>query len=168
MMGVSSPGKSYLVSEFAHFHFDEVQQFFVVHHVALVQEHDDGHAHLASQQDVSRVWGMGPSAAEHDQDGAVHLGGAGDHVLHIVGVAGAVHVGVFSGWPFRIQRAAVLMVMPRAFSSGAASIWSRSPWRRRQTADSTVAIAAVSVILPWSTWPMVPTLAWGFESFKFL
>ena len=29
-----------------------------------------------------------------DQDGAVHLGGTGDHVLDIVGVAGAVDVGV--------------------------------------------------------------------------
>ena len=30
----------------------------------------------------------------HHQDGAVHLGGAGDHVLHVVGVAGAVDVRV--------------------------------------------------------------------------
>jgi hypothetical protein len=28
----------------------------------------------------------------HDQDRAVHLGGAGDHVLHIVGVARAIDV----------------------------------------------------------------------------
>jgi hypothetical protein len=33
---------------------------------------------------------MGPSLA----DRAVHLGGAGDHVLDVVGVAGAVDVGV--------------------------------------------------------------------------
>jgi hypothetical protein len=34
-----------LVEEFAHFHFDEFEQFGVVDHVALVQEHDDvGHA----------------------------------------------------------------------------------------------------------------------------
>ena len=42
----------------------------------------------------SRVCGIGPSAARHDQDRAVHLRGAGDHVLHVVGVAGAVDVGV--------------------------------------------------------------------------
>ena len=30
----------------------------------------------------------------HDQDAAVHLGGAGDHVLDEVGVTGAVGVGV--------------------------------------------------------------------------
>ena len=32
----------------------------------------------------------------HDQDSAVHLSSAGDHVLNIVGVAGAVHVGIVS------------------------------------------------------------------------
>ena len=38
--------------------------------------------------------GHGPVGGGHDQDGAVHLGGAGDHVLDVVGVAGAVDVGV--------------------------------------------------------------------------
>jgi hypothetical protein len=42
----------------------------------------------------SRVCGIGPSAAEHHQDRAVHLRRTGDHVLHIVGVARAVHVRV--------------------------------------------------------------------------
>ena len=42
----------------------------------------------------SRVWGIGPSVRGDDEDGAVHLGGAGDHVLDVVGVAGAVDVGV--------------------------------------------------------------------------
>ena len=27
---------------------------------------------------------------------------------------------------------------------------------------STLVMAAVSVVLPWSTWPMVPMLTWGF------
>ena len=36
----------------------------------------------------------------HHQDGAVHLGGAGDHVLHIVSVAGAIHVGVVTALGF--------------------------------------------------------------------
>ena len=42
----------------------------------------------------SRVCGIGPSAAEHHQDRAVHLRRAGDHVLDVVGVARAVHVRV--------------------------------------------------------------------------
>src|SRR5215203_6114031 len=53
------------------------------------------------------------------------------------------------------------MVMPRAFASGAASIWSYALASPPNLADSTVVIAAVRVVLPWSTWPMVPTLTCG-------
>ena len=42
----------------------------------------------------SRVCGIGPSAADHHQDRAVHLRRARDHVLHVVGVARAVDVRV--------------------------------------------------------------------------
>src|SRR5690606_16133358 len=62
---------------------------------ALVEEHDDvGHAHLARQQDVLARLGHGAVGGRAHQDGAVHLGGTGDHVLDVVGVAGAVDVGV--------------------------------------------------------------------------
>ena len=44
---------------------------------------------------VSAADGPMPVSYTHlDQDGAVHLGGAGDHVLDVVGVAGHVDVGV--------------------------------------------------------------------------
>src|SRR5437867_12446217 len=51
--------------------------------------------------------------------------------------------------------------MPRAFSSGALSIVSNarycaSPFRARY-----FVIAAVRVVLPWSMWPIVPTLTCG-------
>src|SRR5215213_8978789 len=54
------------------------------------------------------------------------------------------------------------IVMPRAFSSGALSIWSKAVketlgfWSCR-----TLVMAAVSVVLPWSMWPIVPTLRCG-------
>ena len=54
------------------------------------------------------------------------------------------------------------MVMPRAFSSGAASIWSYALASPPNFALSTVVIAAVSVVLPWSTCPIVPTFTCGF------
>ncbi len=38
--------------------------------------------------------GHGAVVGGDDEDGAVHLGGAGDHVLDVVGVAGTVDVGV--------------------------------------------------------------------------
>jgi hypothetical protein len=53
-----------------------------------------GHAHLAGEQDVLAGLRHRAVGGRHHQDGAVHLGRARDHVLHVVGVAGAVHVGV--------------------------------------------------------------------------
>src|ERR1700758_25816 len=54
------------------------------------------------------------------------------------------------------------MVMPRAFSSGALSMLSND----RNTIFGlcfckTFVMAAVNVVLPWSMWPMVPTLQCG-------
>ena len=52
------------------------------------------HTDLASQQDVLAGLRHRAVGGRHDQDRAVHLGGAGDHVLDEVGVARAVDVGV--------------------------------------------------------------------------
>ncbi len=90
----------------AQFQFDQVQQFGVVHHVHLVQEDDDGgHLDLAREQDVlaglrHRAIGRGD-----DENRAVHLRRAGDHVLDIVGVAGAINVGIvaFFGFVFDVR-----------------------------------------------------------------
>ena len=38
--------------------------------------------------------GHGAVGSRHDQNRAVHLSSAGDHVLHIVGVARAVNMGI--------------------------------------------------------------------------
>ena len=70
----------------------------VVDHVDLVEEDDDVRdLDLAGQQDVLAGLGHRAVGRGHDQDGAVHLGGAGDHVLDVVGVARAVDVGVVAG-----------------------------------------------------------------------
>ena len=86
-------GEVVLGQQLAHFHFDQFQQLFVVHHVSLVQEDDDvRHAHLTRQQDVFAGLGHGAVSGRAHQNSAVHLGSAGDHVLHIVGVTRAVDV----------------------------------------------------------------------------
>src|SRR5580658_950359 len=60
------------------------------------------------------------------------------------------------------------MVMPRAFSSGALSIWSNGVKATFGLCScSTLVIAAVSVVLPWSMCPIVPTLTWGFVRSNF-
>src|SRR6478752_6324523 len=57
----------------------------------------------------------------------------------------------------------MLMVMPRWRSSGALSIWSNAEawFRVGYLSARTFVIAAVRVVLPWSTWPMVPMLTCG-------
>ncbi len=87
--------KFVLGQEFADFHLDEVEEFRVVDHVALVQEHDDlRHANLVGEEDVFAGLRHRAVSGGNDEDGAVHLGSTGHHVLHVVGVPRAVDVGV--------------------------------------------------------------------------
>ena len=82
-----------LRQQLAHFHLDQVGQLFVFDRVALVQEHHDvGHAHLAGQQNVLLGLRHRTVGRRNHQNRAVHLRRAGDHVLDVVGVAGAVDV----------------------------------------------------------------------------
>ena len=84
-----------LRQQFADFEFDELEQFRIVDHVALVQEHDQrGNADLARQQDVLAGLRHRAVGRRHHQDRAVHLRRTRDHVLHVVGVARAIDVGV--------------------------------------------------------------------------
>ncbi len=84
-----------LVQQVADLHLNQLQQFGIVHLVALVHEHNDiGHANLTGQQDVLASLRHGAVSSRHNQDSAVHLSSTGDHVLNIVSVAGAVHVSI--------------------------------------------------------------------------
>ena len=88
-------GELVLAQQLADFHLDQFQQLLVVDLIALVQEHHDGgHAHLTGQQDVLTGLSHGAVGSGDDQDSAVHLSSAGDHVLDIVGVARAVNVSI--------------------------------------------------------------------------
>src|SRR4051794_35364764 len=84
-----------LVEQVAHLDLDELEELLVVDHVGLVEEHDDvRHADLTGEQDVLTRLGHRAVRRRDHQDRAVHLRGAGDHVLHVVGVTGAIHVRV--------------------------------------------------------------------------
>src|SRR6266568_2450132 len=64
-------------------------------HVGLVERHHDiRHADLAGQQHVLAGLRHRAVVRRDHQDRAVHLGGAGDHVLDVVSVTRAVHVRV--------------------------------------------------------------------------
>ena len=84
-----------LVQGLADFHLYQFQKLLVVNLVNLVQEYDDiGHAYLAGQQQVLLGLSHRAVGSSDNQDSAVHLSGTGDHVLNIVGVAGAVNVSI--------------------------------------------------------------------------
>ena len=90
-------GEVVLRQQFANLELDELEQLLVVDEVDLVHEHDQRrHADLASEQDVLTRLRHRAIGGRHDQDRAVHLGGAGDHVLHVIGVAGAIDVRVMA------------------------------------------------------------------------
>jgi hypothetical protein len=58
-------------------------------------------------------------------------------------------------------------VIPRAFSSGALSIWSYAMKVPPKVSAITFVNAAVNVVLPWSTCPIVPTFTCGFVRANF-
>src|SRR5512143_732574 len=53
------------------------------------------------------------------------------------------------------------MVMPRSRSSGALSIESKARYSLLPFKARYLVIAAVRLVLPWSMWPIVPTLTCG-------
>ncbi|MNJ87695.1 hypothetical protein D3C87_52220 [compost metagenome] len=87
--------------QLTHFHFNQFQQFCIINHVRFVQEHDDvWNTNLTRQQDVfAGLWHWAVCCGAN-QDRAVHLRCAGDHVFNIVGVAWAVNVSVVTGFGF--------------------------------------------------------------------
>ncbi|BBG29096.1 anti restriction protein [Zymobacter palmae] len=83
------------VQKFANFHFDQLEQLFVIDHVRFVQEHNDvRNANLTRQQDVLTSLRHGAVSCRTYQDRAVHLRSTSDHVLDVVSVSRAVNVRV--------------------------------------------------------------------------
>src|SRR5665213_404490 len=81
--------------QLAHLDLDQLEQLLVIDHVGLVEEDDDvGNADLAREQDVLAGLRHRAVGGGDDENRAVHLRRAGDHVLDVVGVTGAVDVGV--------------------------------------------------------------------------
>ena len=98
--------KFVLREQIAHFHFDEVEQFRIVDHVDLVQEHDDRrHTDLTREQDVLAGLRHRTVRGADDEDRAVHLRRTGDHVLDVIGVARAIDVRVVALVALSIRRA---------------------------------------------------------------
>src|SRR3954467_2637511 len=88
-------GEFILREQLAHFHFHELEQLLVIHHVRLVQEDDDvGHPHLPGEKDVLAGLRHRTIGGRDDQDRPVHLRRTRDHVLDVVRVPRAIHMRV--------------------------------------------------------------------------
>jgi len=83
-----------LVEIVADLHLHEIEQLRI-RGIDLVQCHHDGrYTHLASQQNVFLGLRHDSVSGGHDEDCSVHLRGAGDHVLDVVGVSRTIDVRV--------------------------------------------------------------------------
>jgi len=79
----------------AHLHLDQLKHLRVVHGVNLVHKNNNVlDTDLTGQEQVLTSLGHLTIAGSNNNDGAVHAGSTADHVLDIVGMAGAVDVGV--------------------------------------------------------------------------
>ncbi len=88
-------GELILVEEVTDLHLYELEELFVVNLVSLVHEYNDvGYAYLTGKQDVLSGLGHRTVSSGNNEDSAVHLRSTGDHVLNVVGVAGAVNVSI--------------------------------------------------------------------------
>jgi hypothetical protein len=145
-------GELVLGEQLADLELDELEDLLVVHHVALVQrDHDVRHADLAGEQHVLTGLRHRAVGGGDHEDRAVHLGRTGDHVLDVVRVTRAVHVRVVPllGLVLDVRdrdRDAALLLFLRVVDLV----------ERVEGVDvgylscSTLVIAAVSVVLPWS------------------
>ena len=95
MIGVSSPGNSYLSESLTNFHLNELKKLGIVNLVALVHEYNDvRNANLTSKEKVLSSLSHRAVSSSDNKDSAVHLSSTGDHVLNIVSVSGAVNVSI--------------------------------------------------------------------------
>ena len=83
------------------FHFDELEELFVVNHVALVKEYNDvRNTNLTSQEDVLTSLSHRTISSCDYENSAVHLSSTSNHVLYVVSVTWAVNVCVVTSVSF--------------------------------------------------------------------
>ena len=81
--------------QFAHFHFNEFQHFFVVNHIALVHEYNKlRYVYLTSQQDVLTSLRHRTISSSNYDDSTIHLSSTSYHVLYVVSVTRTVYVSI--------------------------------------------------------------------------
>ena len=95
MNGMIVAGELIGGEQLAQLQFHQLEEFRIVHHIGLVHVDDQArHVHLAGEQDVLARLRHRAIGRRYHEDRAIHLRRPGDHILDIVGVSRAVHVGV--------------------------------------------------------------------------
>ena len=83
------------VENISDIHLNKVKKLCVVNVVALVDKYNHcGNAYLVSKKDMLLGLSHRTVSTCNNQDCAIHLSSAGNHVLDIVSVAGAVNVSI--------------------------------------------------------------------------
>jgi hypothetical protein len=109
-----------------------------------------GTPNLTGQQDVFARLRHRAVSSRHHQDGAVHLRCTGNHVLDVVGVARAVNVRIVTACRLVLDVGGVDRDTARLFFRRGVDV--SIPFAAPPNFfDRIVVIAAVSVVLPWST-----------------
>ena len=93
--GISSPGKLYWLNSSRTSSSTRSRSSSSSTMSHLVHEnHDAGHLHLAGEENVLAGLGHRAVGRGYNENGAIHLSGAGDHVLDVVGVTRAINVSI--------------------------------------------------------------------------
>src|SRR5260370_24408000 len=89
------PGVLIAGEKLAQVELDKLDEFLVIDHVALVKgDNQEGHVDLAGQDDVLPGLRHGPVGGGHDENRAVHLGPAGNHIFDVILMPWTVHARV--------------------------------------------------------------------------
>ena len=153
MIGTSSPGKSYSERSSRISISTRSRSSSIVNEVALVHEYNDcRNANLTGEKDVFTSLLHRTVGSSNNEDSTVHLSSAGDHVLDVVGVAGAVNVSIVTLLSLILNVTGVdcdttSLFLRERYRSGRKRGIRCLPFARERT----LVIAAVRVVLPWST-----------------